>query len=82
MYLVRRHTMKRQDSTKIIILTIFTTFILKNNSHVILPLLEKLNHSGLVSSINLITETTYEHSRYILTLGISINENSIVKHFI
>ena len=62
-YLVRRHTMKRQHNTKIIMLTIFTTFILTNDSHVILPLLEKLNDSGIISSVNLITETPYEHSR-------------------
>ena len=62
-YLVRRHTMKLQHNTKMLILTIFATFILTNNSHVILPLLEKLNESGIISSINLITETPYEHPR-------------------
>ena len=62
-YLVRRHTMKRRNNTTLLMSTVFTTFILTNDSHVILPLLEKLNDSGIISSVNLITETPYEHSR-------------------
>ena len=54
--------MKRQH-TVILLAIIFSTFIFTNNSHVILPLLEKLNNSGILTSINLITENTSEHSR-------------------
>ena len=56
--------MKQQHTT--ILLTIFSSFILTNNSYVILPLLEKLSDSGIVTSINLITESIYEHSRHVL----------------
>ena len=55
--------MKRQHTTVILLAIIFSTFIFTNNSHVILPLLEKLKDSGIVTSINLITENTSEHSR-------------------